>query len=762
MANVQISPTMFDETVIPTSNNPGVSEDMFDDILGSSNQTEEQVEIESGEWLMEDNLSTAFAFLEGATLGWSDEFGAGMAAAGLSAATDETYDEAYSRLKAAYDARQKDFAKRQPAAAMGAEFAGAVVSPVSKIGAAGKAASTLGSMVGRGVAEGAVYGAGKAETAEEMYREGAQGALFGAVGAGVIGSAGWLFKRKIAAPLEKDGQFTPITLAADRGSPSEAFIQSFYKDVVGPSFGGKGLIRAQEEKVVAPLVQRQKESTAMLKGVVDAGKRETAEAKVALTAATKKVDSDAALSKLDATARKEASEQIIKGNYAPLLGSDGAVIARKASQIKKSMDNNSDALRLAAFAESVPLGAKKKDIAKILEADDPNIGQLRLEKLWQKEGFKSIKDISFRMKPEELLTEIEKKVTSDPTLTLLAGKSGVRTLVEDALAVLAVKRNPKTGRIKGEDLSAVRNSFGMAAAKFADEGEGALKKALYREIQGVVDKNMKSQLSGKRLTEFEGDVSAWAAQTVLRDAVTAASAKAGRKGRFTPDEYVAAIKRNSSLQARRGEGPLRAQAEELAAATANQKEVVTESANKLVKKLTARREKELMRVKNQNKAEQAATLKESTRLKKELSSNPAAAERLAVNMKRQDELTAEISDKAEELAKINTARTLESPTWYHQLAASSVIGALTGAGGGATGGWSAGLGAGALAFGTTVKAAKGLASEAAQKAIAGQSPTALKVQSLARKEIPMTGGMDVVEAVRGFGRGGAGMLTGLN
>ena len=47
MANVQISPTMFDEPVIPTSNNPGVSEDMFDDILGSSNQTEEQVEIEA-------------------------------------------------------------------------------------------------------------------------------------------------------------------------------------------------------------------------------------------------------------------------------------------------------------------------------------------------------------------------------------------------------------------------------------------------------------------------------------------------------------------------------------------------------------------------------------------------------------------------------------------------------------------------------------------------------------------------------------------
>lgn len=760
MANVQISPTMFDEPAVVSSNNPNVSADMFDDILGSSAQTEETAEIESGEWLMEDNLSTAFAFLEGATLGWSDEFGAGIAAAGLSAATDETYDEAYARIKAEYDARQQDFAKRQPVAAMGAELAGAIVSPVSKIGAAGKAASTIGSMVGRGVAEGAVYGAGKAKTTEEMYKEAAQGAAFGGVGAGVIGSAGWLFKRKIAAPLEKDGVFTPITLAADKGSPSEAFIQSFYRDVVGPSFGGKGIIRAQEEAVVAPLVLRQKEREAMLKGVINAGKRETAEAKAALSAATKKVDSDAALNKLDAKARKEASEQIIKGNYAPLLGSEGAVIARKASQIKKTMDNNNDALRLAAFAESVPLGAKKKDIAKILEADDPNIGQLRLEKLWQKEGFKSIKDISFRMKPEELLVEIEKRVSSDPTLTLLAGKSGVRSLVEDGLAVLAVKRNPKTGRIKGEDLSAVRNSFGMAAAKLADEGEGALKKALYREIQSVVDENMKKQLSGKRLTEFEGDVTAWAAQTVLRDAVTTASAKAGRKGKFTPDEYVAAIKRNSSLQARRGEGPLRAQAEELAAATANQKEVVTESANKLVKKLTARRERELRRLKNQNTAEEAANLKEATRLKKELSSNPAAAERLAANMKRQDELAAEISDKAEELAKIDKARTLEAPTWYHQLAASSIIGGLTGAGGAASGGAGWGLGAGAVAFGTAVKSAQGLASEAAQKAIAGQSPTALKVQSLARKEIPMTGGMDVVEAVKGFGRGGAGLLTG--
>jgi len=47
MANVQISPTMFDEPAVVSSNNPSVSADMFDDILGSSAQTEETAEIES-------------------------------------------------------------------------------------------------------------------------------------------------------------------------------------------------------------------------------------------------------------------------------------------------------------------------------------------------------------------------------------------------------------------------------------------------------------------------------------------------------------------------------------------------------------------------------------------------------------------------------------------------------------------------------------------------------------------------------------------
>ena len=733
---------------------------MFADLLVEE-PTEEKAAVASGEWLMEDNLSTAFAFLEGATLGWSDEMGVGAAAAAISATTDETYDEAYARLKTAYDARQKDFAARQPAAAMGAEIAGAIVSPAAKIGMAGKAASGIGSMAARGVAEGAVYGAGKAKDVDSMAKEALIGGAFGGVGSTAFSGAGWLFKRKIKAPLEENGVFTPITLAADKGDSGEAFIQSFYRDVVGPSFGGKGVLRAQEEVVVAPLVLQQKAREKLLKDVTAAGKREAAEATKDLKAAISKVDSDTVLNKLDKTTRKEASQDIIKGNYSSLLGKDGEVIARKTAQIKKTIDNNNDALRLAAFADSVPVGAKKKDIARVLEADDPNIGQMRLEELWQKEGFRSIKDISFRMKPEELLVKIEKKVASDPTLSLLAGKTGVRSLVEDGLVTLVARRNPKTGRISGEDLSAVRNSFGMAAAKLSDEGsEAALMKGLYREIQGVVDGEMKKQLSGKRLTAFEGDVSAWSSQTVLRDAVTRASTKAGRRGKFTPDEYIASIKRNSSAQARRGQGPLRDQAEALAAATANQEKTVTESANTLVKKLTARRQRELTRAKNVARAEETKIIKEATMLKKQLSSDPSAAEKLAANMKRQEELKSQVTDNAEELAKINKARTLETPTWYHQMAASGILSIASGIGGAATGGGALGFGAGLGAFASSVGAAKGLVTEAAQKSIAGQTKTQGAVQKAVRQQIPYSGGMDAVEAVRGFSRAGAGLMTG--
>jgi len=747
MANGQISPTMFDTPTPPASNNPNVSLSMFDDIVGNIDKTEEQAEVETGEWLEQDNFNTAMAFMQGVSLGWYDEYRVGITALAESALGEETYDESYARNRAIYDAQAKSFEERQPAAAIGAEITGAVVSPVAKVGPAVRGIAGLAT---RGAVEGGIYGAGKAKDVDTMAKEAGTGALFGLGSGAVIGAGGWLLKKKIATPLEQDGVFTPITLAAKKDDASEALFQSFYRDVVGPSLGGKGVIRAQEEKVVAPFVLKQAQREKALKDFVRASKVEAAEATAQLRNTVDNVTEVGAVKGVDVTGQAEVAQEIVKGKYDKFLGSKGEIIARKTQQVKNIVESNNDILRLAAFDNSVPVGAKKTDVAKILEAGDPNVAMNQLEKLWQKEGFRSIKDISFRMKPEELLVQIENRVAKDTTLSLLAGKAGVKNLIEDGLVTLAAKRNPQTGRIKGEDLSAVRNSFGMAASKMSDEGgQSALMQGLYREIQSVIDENMKKQLSGKRLAAFEGDVAAWASQTVLRDAVTRASTKAGRQGRFTPDEWIASIKKNSPQQARRGRGPLREQAEQLAALTAKQEKAIVASANKLANKLTARRANELKRVKNKAVAEKNAIAKETATLKKNLSNNPASAERIAQNLKREDELKDAIAAGKNELDVIKQTRTPQNPTWYQLLASSAVIGSLTGLQAGLTGGLTSAAG--------VVGASRALATPTAQKIIAGQTvPQEVARQALQK---PLVGGMSAVDAIASFPRVGAGMLT---
>ena len=299
----------------------------------------------------------------------------------------------------------------------------------------------------------------------------------------------------------------------------------------------------------------------------------------------------------------------------------------------------------------------------------------------------------------------------------------------------------------------------MAASKMSDEGgQAALMQGLYREIQGVIDENMKKQLSGKRLASFEADLSGWASQSVLRDAVTKASTKAGRQGRFTPDEWITAIKGNSPRQARRGEGPLRAEAEQIAALTAKQEESVVTSAHTLAKKLSSRRANELKRVRNKATAEKTAISKETANLERNLRNNPEAAERIAGNMRREDELSDAIEISAQELKEIGKTRTSETPTWFQQMAASGIIGALTGASGFATGGGLTAAGAGLTGIVGTVGSARGLSTPTAQKFLAGQLGFQQAAQRGLQKEIPLTG-MQAVDVIKSFPRAGTGMLT---
>ena len=52
-----------------------------------------EADIASGEWTSLDSLSGALVFIEGATLGWSDEVGIGLASLAMSAGSEETQEE---------------------------------------------------------------------------------------------------------------------------------------------------------------------------------------------------------------------------------------------------------------------------------------------------------------------------------------------------------------------------------------------------------------------------------------------------------------------------------------------------------------------------------------------------------------------------------------------------------------------------------------------------------------------------------------------
>jgi len=689
-----------------------------------------EADIATGEWTNLDSLSGALIFLEGATLGWSDEVGISLASMAMSAGSDETQEEIYNRLKKDYDTMQEGFAERQPGAALGLEIAGAVVSPISKI----KMVSGLTGLVARGASEGAIYGAGKAEDADDMTSEAFKGALGGALGASAVGTGGWLLKRKIEAPLDTPEGFVPLTLAADKtkGS-SEALLQTFYRDIVGPSWGGKGLIRTQEEVIVGPLLATQKQRQRALVDIKDVSSNEAKEATKQLNVALENLRDSTKVQKEGIEEAANETAKIVKGDYSGFLGKDGAIISRATKRIQNSIDVNSEAFRLSAFTSSLPAGAKKEQIEAIVDAGNPNVAMLRLENLWAEEGFKSIKGRSFTLKPDKLLENITDRVSQNPQLQLLAvNKSEVSSLVNNSLELLAAKRNPKTGRISGEDLSAVRSAFGTAAATKSDVGgQSVLMQNLYREVQQAVDEQMKSQLSAKGLKAFEQDLEAWATHSVLKDSVLKASAKTGVNGKFSPDDWISSIKTNSPRQARQGRGPLRAEAETLAAVNKKHEEAIVGAANKLSDKMITRRERELTRIKNKAKTERTYLAEQVKKQRALLRNNPEMASKLAENTQKIKALDEEIATSGEELVSIGKARTPENPSWFHSLAATGTLaGAMSGAGFAA-----AGPIGGGLSLGAALKAGQVMSSPSVQRGLAGQAAPQVAAQKFVQTPV---------------------------
>jgi len=702
--------------------------------------------LESGEWTSKDSLMGASLFIEGMTLGWSDEMLIGVASAAQSFASEEDYAALYKKNKAAYEQETAAFKQRKPNAALAAELAGSVVSPLAKI----KTASTLTGLALRGAAEGGIYAVGSSgqdRTPSELLTQAATGASIGGAAGGVIGAGGWLFKRKVAGDvLDSAGNFTPLTLVtADKTTPSEAFVQSLYRDIVGPSYGGKGIIRKQEEaskKVIT------------LKNVIDKSKEDVAEAGRALSAAEVSLASQKTFSKRKIEDALVIEESVINGDYRPLLGNNGLIINKATAKIKNSIDNNNDSFRIQAFNDSLPVNISKEKIQEILEAPNPNAAMGRLEEAWSKVGFQSTKNRSYKLKVNDLVTSINKEIAGDTRLQLLAqNKSEISRVINNSLEILSTKLNPKTGVIQGGDFTDIRSSLGSAAASAPETSEGILQSMLYKKVQKVLDDKMEAQLSGTAKEAFKRDRAAWRTHVVLKDAVQGASGKAGINGRFTPDDWVASIKRNSKINARQGEGPLRNQAETISKLNEISSLKITAAATRLQGWAEGVRNTSIKQAKLRSNSELAQLEARTSSLKRRLNVDKTAPEQLAEVAKKKVAAEKSLQKANEAQKEMDLARTPKSPGWFHSYAATGTLGAAVG---GVLFG-PTGLVAGATAgMGTGLAAGQALARPGVQRAVAGQLPVQTAVQNAARSPL----GSAALGMVPTIPRALTGMLTG--
>jgi hypothetical protein len=683
---------------------------------------EAPVEMQTGEWASWDSVQGARLFTEGMTLGWGDEIGLGIAAAAAAATTGTDYSTVYATMKERYNAQKQQFKQDNGALATGLELAGGLASPLNTV----RMGSGLVGMARVGAGQGAIAGAGFSDSTDAagIAADASMGAVVGGALGGVLGGGSWVMKRRVSKELGKGDDFIPLTLAAE-GDGVEGLIHTIYRDIVSPSHGAKDIMSAQASKVIDPIETAQRIRMNRFRAVKAAASHNIDKLKTALKIdiddlATKRLEDAAGIT--DDVAIKKA---MIDGNYSMLLGESGPLIARRTREIAEHVDKTESSFRLQAVTESLPIGGKGSAVEDILQAENPNVAMAKLDKLWSDVGFQSIKITdagkprSFRMKPSALREEIETLISKDPSFEVIADTKGSITSRIDSIITAMENRTDARGFMRGDDLADLRASFGTAAAAMGDTGDSLVSKLLFKNVQKVVDDKMLKQLSGKAKDAFELDRSRWATNAVLKDAILAASKKAGRYGRFTPDEWLAAISGNSTTAARRGQGALFNEAQATHAIITKGEEAILTSSKELATKIAARREKELNRLRSKAVAEKLSLRAKTKANQNTLAGSSAKAQEQAKDLDKLSSLEAEIWDFDSLLSNMNAARGVQNPTWYHSMAATQAAGSPVSQ---VPLPWAA-KAVGALTLG------RKLASENAQRIVAGQSDMQKAVQS---------------------------------
>jgi hypothetical protein len=718
----------------------------------SDNKTVEQQKVEDAAWSSEDSLAAAERFFSSVALGWGDDMQLWVQAQSESLYSGEDSKSIYERLRKEYDQRQAEFKQRQPGAYMAADIAGSVASPVNFIpgvniaaraGMAGRAAQ-VAATGGRVATESAIYGAGEAGEGQRLSGA-VSGAGQGLVGYGVLrGTMGLggktvsaFTRRNVEGDLIDDaGEFVPITIAASKPDGVEGLIHTFYRDVVAPSFGAKGVIKEQEQTIVGKAQEYYKAQKAMSKEMDEGVKRKVQENKDKIKDAISAFEAQKTeLNKIsaDKTAPLKDKLQTLK------KGKPEEIVGKAISDVNRTLNARRFDFRNQAFSEAMPAEAGIKEIQKVLSVED--IGQRirALDELWGKRGYSMIKGEKLIVNKNEFETSLAKRITEDPVFkVLLPDISSFKNNIINAISSINKFRDADN-MVDGDVLSTVRSRLGTFAAA---AGDPQIRKAYYM-AQGKIDDIIKKQLTPAQREAFESESKKWKSTVVLRDAIENTRVDPKKRGVFDESDWIKAASDNNNLDKRYGTGPLVKDAHVL--------ETNLRTAEKAIAKRAANLAKAKARLVEKTISEHSQKLK--TQLEKidaniadkkaRLRNNPQFSQEIARDTLLKQQKEAEVTALKSQLDELKRLRSPEHPSWFHTLAATGILGKLTGTG----------LQAGSLVTGGAL--GRTLATPTAQRIVAGQTAPQMGVQRMLQADAT---GRTADILARSIGR--TGLLTG--
>jgi hypothetical protein len=699
----------------------------MDEEMEASSKSREDLEIEETAWTSEDSLAASQRFFSSAALGWGNEMGLWISAAINANITYPYYDletttrEQYLQLKEEYDAKQREFAERQQGAALAADIAGGVVSPAMAL----KAGTTLGRL-GLATGEGAVYGAGAAEQGQRL--EGAAtGAAGGAAGFGIVkgvtAGVGKGFdvvsRRRVEGDLvDIDGDFVPLTLAASNPKGSEGLIHTFYRDVVAPSFGAKGVIKEQEERIInkaEDYLESQKAFSKKLDEGIKTKQKQSDEAMKDAVSALK--EESKALAEIKKRETADIVVPLQEKFKALKSGKAEEIVNRATTETRKLLDARRFDFRNEVFLRSFPEGATQRDIQRVMEK--PEIGQRAkaLDDLWKVKGYSMINNKKFRFKSGELQKNLEQALVKDPYFVVnTVDVPSVMKVFENAIETTNFFRD-KSGRVDGSLVSSLRSKVGTLANNAADPQN---KRALYT-LQDEIDKIMKAQLTGADRIKLDKEAGKWKTTVVLRESIEGTQVDPKKRGVFNESDWIKEVSKNNRWDSRYGTGPLNKTARILEANLGQAEKSIAKRAANLGKTKARLIEKEMRSHKDKLTSSLNKINNNLSAKKAAVSRKPELALEISSDINRKGQIEAELKILNKELEQLKQLRSPQNPSWFHTLAATGIL---------AAGGVSGGLSGAAITAAGAFGLGRTLATPTAQRVIAGQTPRQQSIQSM--------------------------------